>query len=391
MIVKYNVRFDRKKEVQRKGKALVQIEAYLEGNRRYFSTGIYLSANEWNAKKNEAKDPYLQNQIRNKINDLIDFERKRSFLSRIFILEDFDLLVKKKDQNLIEQDNILSFTQFYSDQLKARSNKIKYSTYRNQHFCLELLKEFKEIIFFEDLTFAFIDSFSLFLSRKKYKTHTVNKRLKQLRTYIRLAIKYKHLQINPFEDFEMPKGVSNRSYLIIEELQALEALSFTTEEKRFERVRDMFLFSVYAGGTRFSDVSTLTSNNFIESTEGLILHLKAQKTNKIFDLPLRLLFEGKAEKIAIKYWPKNDSQRLFRLSNPYVNKVLKILAQRAGIKKHLIFHTARHTAGTILVNKIGVLPTKNILQHSKIDTTNLYLHLTNSERNKILKNIKNWD
>lgn len=390
MIVKYNIRFDRKKEVETKGKALVQVEAYLNGNRRYFSTGIYLTASQWNAKKNEAKDPYIQQQIRRKITELTDFERKQSFRSQAFHLSDFDILINAQTVLETPSTPLLTFTQFFYDQLKARSIKLKYSSYRNQNFCLELLKEYKEAVYFEDLTYAFVEGFGLFLARKKYKTFTINKRLKQLRTYIRLAIKHKYLLSNPFEDFEMPKGVSNRSYLIAEELEALESLQFSKSENRIERVRDMFLFSVYSGGTRFGDVAALSTQNFIESNEGLILRLVAQKTNKVFELPLQLLFNGKAEKIALKYWPARSNQRLFKLSNPYVNKILKVLASRACIKKHLIFHSARHTAGTILANKVGVLVAKDIMQHSKIETTNFYLHTTNSERNKALKSVSNW-
>ncbi|MDF7821171.1 Arm DNA-binding domain-containing protein [Runella sp. MFBS21] len=56
MKVKYQLVFDRKQEVSKKGRALVQIQAYLNGERRYFSTKIHLMAKEWD-KNSAPKDP----------------------------------------------------------------------------------------------------------------------------------------------------------------------------------------------------------------------------------------------------------------------------------------------------------------------------------------------
>ena len=57
MKVKYQLVFDRKQEVSKKGRALVQIQAYLNGERRYFSTKIHLRAKEWDKNRNAPKDP----------------------------------------------------------------------------------------------------------------------------------------------------------------------------------------------------------------------------------------------------------------------------------------------------------------------------------------------
>ncbi|MBP6068542.1 MAG: hypothetical protein KA519_10810 [Bacteroides sp.] len=46
----YNLIFNRKKSLNEKGVALVLIEAYLRGKRKYFSTSIYLRPDQWNNK-----------------------------------------------------------------------------------------------------------------------------------------------------------------------------------------------------------------------------------------------------------------------------------------------------------------------------------------------------
>ena len=47
----YNLVFNRKKSLNKKGMALVQIEAYLNRKKKYFSTKVYLKPEQWDAKR----------------------------------------------------------------------------------------------------------------------------------------------------------------------------------------------------------------------------------------------------------------------------------------------------------------------------------------------------
>ena len=48
--IKYRIVYNRKKQLDNQGKALVQIEAYLSGRKSYFSTHIYLKPDQWNTR-----------------------------------------------------------------------------------------------------------------------------------------------------------------------------------------------------------------------------------------------------------------------------------------------------------------------------------------------------
>ena len=63
--------------------------------------------------------------------------------------------------------------------------------------------------------------------------------------------------------------------------------------------------------------------------KGIELEYQANKTRKFGSSPIWLLFEGKPEKIALKYMPNNDDALFKGLTNPKVNLNLKILAKRA--------------------------------------------------------------
>ena len=46
----YNLVFNRKKQLNSEGKALVQVEAYLNKQKKYFSTKVYVKPFQWDAK-----------------------------------------------------------------------------------------------------------------------------------------------------------------------------------------------------------------------------------------------------------------------------------------------------------------------------------------------------
>ncbi len=70
-----------------------------------------------------------------------------------------------------------------------------------------------------------------------------------------------------------------------------------------------------------------------------------------------------------------------RYSQRGVQWAVKEAAKAAGIKKPMNVHTLRHTYAThLLEDGLNILTIKNLLGHSSIETTMVYLHVANSER-----------
>ena len=61
--ISYKVIFNRKKKLNKDGKALIQIECYLNGKRKYLSSGIKIEPIYWNNKNSIVKKtiPKVQN------------------------------------------------------------------------------------------------------------------------------------------------------------------------------------------------------------------------------------------------------------------------------------------------------------------------------------------
>jgi integrase len=391
MKVQFTLIFDRKKEIKTKKKGLVQVQAYLNGARRYFSTKIYLEQGKWDIKKNSPKDPYLAKICKDFLSSLEDFEIQYRALHKTFKLSNFDLFLKPFTPEPIPVK--ISFTEFYKNQL-SKETLLKKVTRTNQANCLRKLIEFKEVIEFDDLNYNLLQDFEIFLKHKKQlKVNTIEKYHRQVRKYINLAIKQDLIpdNKNPYRHYKLVKEETDTLFLLPEERERVEALKFDENipnSQELEKARDMFLFGCYTG-LRFSDCYALTRLNFNETSKGLILKFRAKKTEKIANRPLYLLFDGKPQQIVRKYMPEDDKKRLFRgMANSKVNRYLKVIAEMAKVHRGLYFKASRDTFGTTLYMLSGddkLVQTQ--LQHRKREQTDKYIHLVEQIENEGLQKI----
>lgn len=383
MKVKYRLVFDRKKLLITKGVGLVQIQAYLDGDRKYFSTKLYLKENEWDRKRTTAKDPYVAKSLRELIAKFENFEVQHRALNRKFSLADFDQLTCPK----IDKKKI-TFTEFFRQQL-TKETQLEHSTLTTQKNTFNVLCKFQQVVELTDLNYEFLQDFENYLrAERNLAVNTIDKYHRHLRKYINLAIKKELLtdDKNPYKNYKLVTEETEAIFLTIEETQRIELLTFADDEKEMETVRDMFLFSCYTG-LRFSDVYSLNGDDFQQTKEELVLKFKSQKTKKTGYQPLHILFDGKPQAIAQKYFKPKTKDLLFKgLYNPKVNRVLKIIAERAKVNRGLYFKASRDTFGTTLYLISGdqkLVQTQ--LQHSKAEQTNKYVRTVEQIQNERLK------
>ncbi|MFC3812852.1 site-specific integrase [Lacihabitans lacunae] len=391
MKVSYRLVFDFKKDIPKKNKekGLIQIQAYLNGSRRYFSTKVYLTPKEWDTKKNRPKDAYLEKTIKDFLNTFETFEIEYRALHGKFELSDFDIFLKPKEKLRPKT----SFTKFFKEQIE-KETQLELVTIQSHRNTLLVLTKFMRNIEFEDLNYSLIQDFDNFLrSDRNLKINTIEKYHRQLRKYINLAVKQNLMaeNENPYRDFKLHTEETDTIFLRLDDIAKIESLVFNErmeKKDKLEKARDMFLFSCYTG-LRFSDCKALTRENFEETANGLILKFRAKKTNKIGTRPLYLLFNGKPVDLVRKYWPTTEKRRLFHgMYNSTVNKLLKQIAVLAGVNRKLYFKASRDSFGTNLyiLSKDPML-VQSQLQHSKREQTDKYVHLVEDIQNEKLRDI----
>ena len=370
--ISYNLVFNRKKNLNKRGMALIQVEAYLNKKKMYLSTKIYIKPNQWDDKRKMVK-----NHPNADILNCMLYE----YISTIEQTE-LGLWQQGKEislsllKDLIEKpvNNEKSFLDFYKEELATSS--LKESTKHNHLSTLELLQAFKKEIFFTDLTFEFVSSFDSYLQSRGYHLNTVAKHMKHLKRYVNIAInkEYMDIQKYAFRKFKIKSVEGRHTHLSPEELHKLEEVQLTEKFAKLQKPKDAFLFCCYAG-LRYSDFTHLTSENIIEFHREFWLIYKSVKTGTEVRLPLYLLFEGKGVHILHRY--KNDLDSFFKLKdNSNLNKELNVLAKLAGISKHISFHTARHTNATLLIyNGANITTVQKLLGHKSVKTTQVYANI----------------
>lgn len=380
MTVDYKVVFNRKKKLNKRGKALIQIEVYQGGKRRYFSTGVHLTPKEFidnSRTQRYTKDLSLNNKILDKINSLRGFEKEVRNTKKDFVLSDFTYFL-----NGVSIVRPQTFTAFVEEELETQKLKLEYVTWKQQHSCIKMFHEaIGSEIPFNRLDYSTINKFDSFLRAKGLAINTIKKRHVQLKKYINEAVKNKYLKAddNPYSNFKLQGAKSTRTSLTLQEVKAIEGLEIDSDvENQLSMYRDMFLFSVYTG-LRISDVLKMKQENLHETKDGLMLNITITKNHKRNpkppkNYPLSLLYNGKPEVLIRKYF-RNDKKRIFYGSTgPKINKALKVISERCGITKHITFHVARHTFCNETSRVMPTTMVQYLAAHGSITTTQVYLH-----------------
>ena len=369
----YQPIYNRKKKLNAQGKALLQIEAYLEKRKIYFSTHIYLSPEQWdNKRKLICKHPHAEALNYQVKEFLIQLESKELSLwkeGKVISLE------RLKEEFCIKKDR--SFLDFVIKDIE--DSQSKESTKRNLLSTYTLLAKFKNHIDFKELTPEFIFDFEKFLFCCDLQTNTVAKHMKHFKTFVNLAIDKGYLSLNdyPFRRYRIKTLKPKHTFLLPDELEKLETLELTGKKIAYKHSLEAFLFCCYTG-LRYSDFTQLSDKNliFIENRPWIIF--TTIKTGTEVRLPLALLFEGKGWKLLRKHQKHLDE--FFRIkTNSTVNKELIRIGKLAGIQKHFSFHSARHTNATLLIYKgVNITTVQKLLGHRNVSTTQIYSEVMGS-------------
>ena len=369
----YQPIYNRKKKLNAQGKALLQIEAYLEKRKIYFSTHIYLSPEQWdNKRKLICKHPHAEALNYQVKEFLIQLESKELSLwkeGKVISLE------RLKEEFSTKKDK--SFLDFVIKDIE--DSQSKESTKQNLLSTYTLLTKFKSHIDFKELTPEFIFDFERFLFCCDLQTNTVAKHMKHFKAFVNWSIDKGYLSLNdyPFRRYRIKTLKPKHTFLLPDELEKLETLELTGKKIAYKHSLEAFLFCCYTG-LRYSDFTHLSDKNLIYIENRPWIIFTTIKTGAEVRLPLALLFEGKGWKLLRKHQKHLDE--FFRIkTNSTVNKELIRIGKLAGIQKHFSFHSARHTNATLLIYRgANITTVQKLLGHRNVSTTQIYSEVMGS-------------
>lgn len=362
--------------------ALVQAEALLNQRKVYFKTNIYLKPEHWDKQTSQVCNHPQANDLNTMLFEFILHLQaielslwKRGIPVTLSLLKD-----------AIRKDKPVNVTFPVFARIYVQESDRKRSTKENLLTTITVLQEFRPGLDFKDITYTLLRDFEVHLKEKGNSVNTIAKHLRQLRTLVNEAINQGYIPSDayPFRKFKIKQEKGRKEFLTPDELRKLENLQVS--DKRLRHVLDAFLFCCYTG-LRYSDFCQLTPENIIRVNGKRWLYFKSVKTDVEIRLPLHLLFEGKALAVLERYDIVTDFAKIG--PNSEANKHLAQLSALARIRKHITYHTARHTCATLLVHQgVPITTVQKLLGHTSVRTTEVYSEVLSNTIIRDLKAVK---
>ena len=206
----------------------------------------------------------------------------------------------------------------------------------------------------------------------------------------------------PFSKIKLTRNSSSRSFLNKDQIQALLNLNFAPGSIS-EIARDMFVFSIYAGGLRFSDVVDLQHQHF--NLEESRIKKVIRKTSRLHQfkmgsVALNILSKYRKENALEddfifpivknkELYFKNDEtkHKIIESGNVLCNKYLRKIGTSMKLPFSLSFHLSRHSFATnALNNGMRIEHVSKLMDHKEISTTQIYAKIISEELDKAVDN-----
>lgn len=262
-----------------------------------------------------------------------------------------------------------SFLDFMAAEIESLRPARDAGTIRSYKKILNKLRNFRSSITFADLTYDLVQKFEIRMCRDNLKPNSRWGGHKIVKKFINDAIKKNLIKESPYKYFRAYKVEAHISYLDSDELRTLIKLySSNTLASPLQNVLRCFLFSCIAGGLRISDIKRLDHTNIQGNALVFDMYKFRMSKNKRIVIPV---FDNSLNLV------QRQMGKLFKTySDQVTNRYLKQIMSIAGISKAVSFHVARHTFATQFLIEGGKLETlRDLLGHSKIETTMRYVHI----------------
>jgi site-specific recombinase XerD len=394
----------RKHQLDHTGHCPLYIRIIKDRKTKFITAGVKLKETEWDelkqkVKKNHANSARMNANLAQKIADaeaqVADMERKIKTVS------------VKKLKEAIKGKEVPNFFEYAYKRMENIKGSVSYSTYKAYSAAIKKFENYMgtKDVYFDDFSVTLLNDYKRHLSTS-LKNGLTTQRLSiiVLGTIFNHAIKEDIIPetMFPFKKLTLKVENSKRLFLTKAKIEALTNLELP-EGKKATMWRDLFLFSIYAGGLRCSDVMDLKYSNY-NKVEHKISKLirKTGRTHqfKIGKVAIDILDKYQKENANPEdyFFPiienkngyeKNPEIRYYitAKNNKLANWHLKKLGEKMELSFPLSFHLSRHTFATnALNNGMRIEHVSKLMDHRDISTTQVYAKIIGEELDKAVDN-----
>lgn len=333
---------------------------------------LYIDHQKWDSKIMRIK---ASNNADHDINLILDnlmariTEIKTSYrLSNIFLRP---TILRDELSNKMSRTNFISF---YLDYLKSEKVLLKKGTYKRYLSVYRKLKKYKPEILFYEITEEFILTYKSHLKKIGNETTTINSNIIAIKKYLRKAEKAGIKMPLDVNDVVGGNTNGNRSFLDQRELKlCFQYFHSQFISKEHKLILAYFLFSCMTG-LRIADVQKIKRDQVSNENFTFTSSKTGKQSVMLLNNSIRKVIDNCPDLFIKNY------------AEAHLNREIKRIMRSLSIDKHVTYHVSRHTFATSFLKAGGkVEELQTLLQHSKIETTMIYVHVINEEANEKIR------
>lgn len=357
----------RKDLIRKNGTTPIYLDVSGGGTRKMINLDLHVDPKYWIPSKERVKEINQQYQDLNLVIDHV--LSKIAEIKIRFRLNKINLTPEILQEELVEGNHRVKFTSYINHKIKENKN-IKPGTRRRYYAIANNLDGYKAGVMFTEITDKFIEKYRNYMLSSGRKETTVNSNIIGLKRFLKLAKKDGiHIQLD-LDDIKGGKTTGNRVSLTPTELRTLTKYYFSRKlDKRKQLTLGYFLFSCMTG-LRISDALALTRTQLF-SDEIAFSNIKTSKD--------QIIVLNKMAKKVVDFTPNLFIEKF---SETLMNEHLKRIIKNNKIQKKVSYHVSRHTFATNFLRMGGQIQhLQKLLNHAKIETTMIYVHILAEEAN----------
>lgn len=399
--------FPRLDKINKEGKVPIYLRVTKNRKSKYIALDAYILPKEWNKESGKVKS-----HVRNasQINSYIS--------SKVAEAERIALELETRSTSVTSYDikhKLLGkapgdFFEYVESRKDIMDSEYTIGTIRRYKCAEKKLRSFckRDSLYFDDINVTLIRDFQQYLlSHCKNHVNTVNANLKVIRRLLvdALAEGLLPFEKNPFNKIKLKGQPTRQTFLLDDELEMIEKLELPIHSQ-LNHHRNLFIFSAYACGIRISDLLMMRWRNV--SGDRLCFQIRKNKECLGIKMPLKAVkildyYRNMAQNNScqtelnpdtfifplLRIQPgETDRKKIHNAissATAYTNKDLKKLRVRAGLNKHISFHTARHSWAVRALQKgMRIEYVSRLMGHASVKNTEMYAKILDCELDKAM-------